>query len=414
MSSKEVDLPWKEIDSFVGNSTHPALLTYRPCPICGNLQNRTLLIFDDFQFFSDSQVQPKRVKIRDVQCNQCQAVYLNPCYSSTGFRHLFSEASQSYGSTQIRPKEQVDWLSVNGLLKDDNKFLDIGCSDGRFLSYLPKNLRRVGVDIDAAAIARGSELYGPMGVELFHDNFENFHCPDNPDVIILFHVLEHLKDPYKVLCHLREISRKNSHLVIEVPVMELGMTNDINGFLSVQHMTHFSIHSLGQILSRAGWQILKRQQMTDYNGCRIIAKPGTMEHHVTGNKNDFKLIFSYLSHWYAQLAKIEQKIKTWPRTSKIIIWGGGLHTEFLYQVTSFFYQNPGCKYIIVDSDPVKIGKSWRGLPILPTSNLSNVNWNDCQLVVSSYGSQEIIIKTAYSLGVPDTAIRQLYDNVKVY
>src|SRR5262245_6874706 len=34
---------WKKIDSFGGNSTSPTLTAWRPCPVCGALECRTLL-----------------------------------------------------------------------------------------------------------------------------------------------------------------------------------------------------------------------------------------------------------------------------------------------------------------------------------------------------------------------------------
>ena len=73
----------------------------------------------------------------------------------------------------------------------------------------------------------------------------------------MFHVLEHLADPYKTLRNLRQNSHAETRLVIEVPVIEKGFTNDLNGFLSIQHATHFSFNSLKLIMERAGWQILR-------------------------------------------------------------------------------------------------------------------------------------------------------------
>src|SRR5581483_7091613 len=38
---------WKKIDSFAGNTTSPVLTLWRPCPVCGAFEWRTLLRFDD-------------------------------------------------------------------------------------------------------------------------------------------------------------------------------------------------------------------------------------------------------------------------------------------------------------------------------------------------------------------------------
>ncbi|WP_432743824.1 class I SAM-dependent methyltransferase [Methylobacter sp. G7] len=414
MKNKSLNLPWAKIDSFVGNHTSPALTVHRPCPICGTLHCRTLLVFDDFQFYSDSEEQPKRAQIREVQCQSCHAVYLNPCYTSSGFGYLFAEAGQSYGSTEGRPQEQINWMGVRGLLDEGKIFLDAGCYDGRFLSGLPKSIRRIGIDIDAPAIVRGQERYGLDGVELIHGAFEAFQCPVEPDVISMFHVLEHLANPVEVLRHLRSISHEETRLIIEVPILEYGKNNDINGFLSAQHMTHFSAHSLGELMSRAGWEVLERQQMSDYDGHRILAKPGGSSIEVMGDVSDRTRVSEYFENWYRNLSEVARKIESWPRTSRMVIWGGGMHSEFLYQVTPLFLQDIQCEYIVVDSDPIKQGKSWRGLSILNPNILKEVEWDDCLLVISSYGGQENIAKAAASMNVPDSVVKRLYDYVTVY
>src|SRR5713226_4191114 len=118
---------WSKVDSFPGNSTSAALTTHRPCPICGSNRTRTVLQFDQFQFYSDSNKLPKRADLKEVQCLDCFALYLNPCYSEYGFQILFAEAGCSYGSTEGRPQEQIDWLGARGLLRSGSRFLDAGC-----------------------------------------------------------------------------------------------------------------------------------------------------------------------------------------------------------------------------------------------------------------------------------------------
>ena len=101
---------WSQVDSFPGNSSSAATTEQRSCPICGSQRSRTVLQFDQFQFYSDSGELPKRTDIREVQCLDCFALYLNPCYSEYGFRVLFAEAGCSYGSTVGHTSQQIDWL----------------------------------------------------------------------------------------------------------------------------------------------------------------------------------------------------------------------------------------------------------------------------------------------------------------
>ena len=91
-----------------------------------------------------------------------------------------------------------------------------------------------------------------------------------------------------------------------------------------------------------------------------------------------------------------------------------MHTEFLYQVTSFFERNRESRFIIVDSDPLKQGKTWRGVPICPPAELDSFDWSSAMLVISSYGGQESIVRSARQLGVPELSILRLYDSIKKY
>ena len=405
---------FSKIDSFVGNSSSQVLAAYRPCPICGKLKSDNVITIDDFQFFSDSAELPKRTQVSVVQCRHCHALYLNPCYTPTGFGYLFEEAGQSYGSTADRQIEQVEWITVRGLLEKCTVFLDVGCYDGTFLRHLPNYVRRIGVDIDKSAIDRGnSRLFG-YGIEFMHSPFESFRCPEKPDVISMFHVLEHLSNPFEVLSNLCALSHSNTCLIIEVPVIEHGKTNDINGFFSVQHMTHFSLKSLAELMSRTGWDIIERTQMEGYNGHRLLAKPGIASIEVVGDVYDRIHLYKYLEHWYRSLAEISVKIDTLASISRMVIWGGGMHTEFLYQKTSLFFQNPLREYQIVDSDPLKQGKSWRGIRIDSPDSLSNFDWSETKLLISSYGGQEVIAESANNIGVPEESVFRLYKNIMVY
>jgi hypothetical protein len=408
------DPGWSRLDTSAGTPTAADLVTPRRCPVCECAEDRTLLVFDDFQFFTDAPDVSKRVTLRDAQCRHCDAIYLNPCYSERGFHTLFAEAGQSYGSSEGRPQEQIDWLAGHGFLAAEKVILDAGCYDGRFLSRLPANLRRYGVDIDAPAIERGRRLYCDAGIELICGDFEAFVCPVAPDVITLFHVLEHLPRPVEVLRHLRELAHAGTRLVVEVPVIEQGLTNDINGFLSVQHMTHFSRHSLDNTLGRAGWKINEWFQASGYNGCRIIAEPGESIFAVTGEIADQAAAHAYLAQWHANLAQVHARLVAAPLWPRLVIWGAGLHTEFVHQVTPLFHLLPEREYLIVDSDPLKQGKRWRGIPILAPAALAELPWDTTGLFISSYGSQAAIAADALALGVPEARILRLYDHIARY
>jgi hypothetical protein len=408
------DLQWGQINSFLGSFTSLTLTYNRHCPVCGELKAKPVTQLDNFQFFSDSTLVPKRANVAQVQCERCAAIYMNPCYTSEGFRYLFGEAGQSYGAMSERPEEQVGWLKSRGLLQDGLVFLDVGCFEGAFLNSLPNGLKRVGVDIDAPAVARGNAKYADIGVSLYCGPLETFDIPWSPDVISMYHVLEHVANPLDVLRHLRTVANALTSLVVEVPILEFGDTNDIGGFFSVQHMTHFSHDSLTSLVHRAGWEIIERQQIEGYNGHRLLLAPGKVIADFSTGAADVVRAQKYMAHWFASLATVGERLNRFGDSSRWVIWGGGFHTEVLYQVTPFFNKYAAAKFICVDSDESKHGKSWRGIAIHPPSVLTDIDWQDTRLLVSSYGSQDVIKNAAIKLAVPEERIACLYDHVVAY
>lgn len=384
------------------------LMKHRACPICKEDNTKLLLSLENFQFFSDS-TSPKQVDINEKQCKSCGAIYLNPCYSNEGFSVLFEEAGMSYGSSEGRPFEQVEWLNNYELLEDGYKILDIGCGVGDFLISLPLNIKKVGVDIDNASIEKAKEKNND--IEFICSGFDDFTYDGDIDVITMYHVLEHLPNPLKTLQNLYKLSNQKTKLVVEVPIIENGNTNDINGFFSVQHLTHFSRNSLKNILAISGWNILVWLEQKDYNGCRVLVeKTSDISNLLSYSNKEYSNVYNYLSFWYASLEKVEN-ILSQLDTKKCIIWGGGMHLEFIYQVTSLFKNE--IEFIIVDSDKNKQNKKWRGITIYSPDILETLN-DDIPLVISSYGGQSSIEKAAMNIGIKQNNIIKLYDYLRVY
>jgi len=203
---------------------------------------------------------------------------------------------------------------------------------------------------------------------------------------------------------------------VEVPILEKGLTNDINCFFSIQHQTHFSRGSLESLMRRAGWQPTHSEEMRDYNGYRILARHGDElpEQKITGNIADRVRLLEYFQGHAKYLFETAQRIASWPITPRCVIWGAGAHTEFLYQVTDFFHKNRDTEYFLLDSDPLKQDSSWRGLVTYDPVVLNKVGWSDCTLVVSSYSGQKSIMEAAIAAGVPTSSIKTLYGFVKAY
>ncbi len=391
----------------IKKSDNKNLLTYRECPICNSDTTDTLLSFENFQFFCDQEA-VNQVDVVQRQCRKCGALYMNPCYSSKGFAILFKLAGMSYGQTASRAQEEVDWLTKRHLLKNNCRILDIGCGTGDFLSSIPDGIQKTGIDIDKSSIERARSQH-PQ-IKFIHSDFNSIESNEEIDILTMFHVLEHLPTPLETLKNLAKISTENTRLIIEVPIIENGKTNDINGFFSVQHLTHFSRTSLKNILRKSGWEILEWEEKEDYNGCRVLVKKSEVSDILEVSDKERENVYNYFPAWYNSLQNIEKKIQK-INVDKCIIWGGGMHLEFLYQKTSLF--NKPIKFIIVDSDRSKQNQKWRGINIYPPEKIKEIN-KDIPLIISSYGGQESIYKACLDFGKEKDTIVKLYENIRRY
>jgi SAM-dependent methyltransferase len=408
-----MSLRWSPVDSGPQGFTSPTLTAHRPCPVCGSLSARPFLELPDYQFYTDDSQRPKRATIRNVQCESCFAAFLNPVYTDIGFAILFAQAERSYGAAKEHIEEEVSWIAEHSLLGDGAAVLDIGCYDGDLLALMPDGVRRMGVDIDATAVARGRERLGDAA-ELVAGDFESFTVSTPPDLITMFHVLEHLPRPVSTLARLRGTAHAESRLVIEVPVVEGRPNDDLVGFFTVQHTTHFSRRSLANCLTAAGWRVVEWLHQPDYNGDRVLCEPGVPDDAPIGDPEDVSRVREALARWHRAAIDVAHATARLAEDDRCIIWGGGTHLEHLYATTPFFQSQPGREYVVLDSDEAKQGHTWRGIDINPPAALADPAAADVPVLVSSYGGQPEIARAAVERGVDADRVFTLYDAVNAY
>lgn len=413
------NIVWSRITTPLPSVNNTSLTASRPCPVCDANNPDTRLLLKSFQFFTDSNVTDKQTDVITVQCKSCGALYMNPVYTRAGFSILFAEAAASYGSSEGRPIEQAQWLADKEDLSTGRSIIDLGCHHGEFLATLPDHLQRTGIDIDREIINTASRKNIDKNIQFYASAFTG-ELPLQPNSIItMLHVLEHLPNPKATLVNLQQQSTPQTRLFIEVPLLEKGHTNDINGFLSVTHLTHFSRSSLRNCINNAGWKILHWDEQQDYNGCRVIAMPDndrtSMEQPYNDSvEHEIKECQHYLAHWQQAVRNVVEKIDRLRDSQHCIIWGAGLHTEFLYQLTPLFNANPAQQFILIDSDQQKQGKTWRGISIFSPEALLNSDLGNTPIVISTYRNQEAVAKQIIKLTGNNANIVRLYEHIRSY
>lgn len=99
--------------------------------------------------------------------------------------------------------------------KKTGKLLEIGCGEGKLLKELEKHFDIEGFDISPYAIQQAANL---IGKKAHQKDIEKYFLPENHyDVIVAFNLLEHTKNPYRVIVSLQLSLKKEGILIGSVP-----------------------------------------------------------------------------------------------------------------------------------------------------------------------------------------------------
>ncbi|MDB9530359.1 class I SAM-dependent methyltransferase [Nodularia spumigena CS-1038] len=220
------------------------------------------------------------------ECDNCGLVYL----SSTA--HIDDEHYGNSGMFGSKPPNIEDLLKATSeddqrrfeILKSslvNKNLLDFGCGSAGFLIRAKDLAHSVaGVEIER----RMSKHW--EGKLLIHSELES--AGGGYDLITAFHVIEHLKDPIKIIKDLLGMLKDNGRLVIEVPssddvLLTLYKCASFQKFTYwSQHLYLFNPRTLSELAKQAGARIIAIKQFQRYPLSNHLywlsnAKPGGHE-----------------------------------------------------------------------------------------------------------------------------------------
>ncbi len=250
------------------------------CYLCGS--EGVLPLYEPAKPLGDS--------YRIVRCPDCSLVQFSPVpgeaavrefyerYDAAGEREsYFSRCRKGYeGSREASQLEsKLDWIAKYAGMSP--ALLDVGCGTGVFLDMVRKrDWRGRGIEVSPTAARYARDVFG---LDVIGASIEGWPGDgETYDIVTMFDVLEHLRDPVEAVRMIRNRLRDGGILVLEVPNQEglldraadvayrLGWRKPVSALYNLHHIFYFSARSLSRLLRNAGFMILEVGQDSTYVG----------------------------------------------------------------------------------------------------------------------------------------------------
>jgi 2-polyprenyl-3-methyl-5-hydroxy-6-metoxy-1,4-benzoquinol methylase len=232
------------------------------CNYCGSLDHHS--VFDDF--YPDI-----------VRCDSCGLIFNAVMPSEEELARIYTEEyyqskdSLEYGYTDyLADRHNIVKTSRRRLreierLKSGGSLLDVGCAFGFFLEVARERGWQVsGVEMSEYAARYASREFG---LDVINHDAESWTYPEREyDVITMWDLIEHLRDPAGTLRKLALALKEDGLLVLSTPDVEslparLMKERWLGWQLRNEHLHYFSPSTLERMLDSAGLEVFRRTRV---------------------------------------------------------------------------------------------------------------------------------------------------------
>ncbi len=265
------------------------------CPIC-NATSISSFVKTTAQMHSSKEL------FNFDQCADCKLVFLNPrvpldqlknYYTSYYLPYRGAKAWGKYEQLVEKSQRKLDLKRVKRLkaehtISSESLILDIGCGKPSFLKACKQvfDCQTMGIDFSDAGWKDQSAQFERLDLQI--GEVGDLPSSLHPDVITMWHYLEHDYTPIENLSHLKSISKPSTTLIIEIPNFDSMSRKKYGkhwaGWHTPRHISLFSPNNIELLLQKSGWKVSK------------LLTYGTMD--------------PYLLYW---MSKMEQKRIAWDK-----------------------------------------------------------------------------------------------------
>ncbi|MGA2236400.1 MAG: methyltransferase domain-containing protein [Terriglobales bacterium] len=388
----------------------------RPCPVCGGgrgdvLHHQRFAVSDDYPLPDEYDV---------VICAACGMVYADTPATQADYDKFYATCSiyeqpagAQVGKTppeDIARLEQTGAIFANHIPSKEACILDVGCANGGLLQVLGRlgfrNL--VGVDPSPACV----ENTRNGGCQSYQGDLA--HLPGEIgcfDAVILTSVLEHVLDVKRAISALVSVCSANGRIFLEVPDAARYADYLHSPFqdINTEHINHFNVTSLRNLMTQFGFApvLEKRVLVTGFSGLLFpgleagyerrsgpVQQPWPIDSAFRGQME------RYINVSRVMMQEIDQHLRSVLASSmEVIVWGTGQLTMKLLCDTAL---RDAKVLAFVDGNPVNVGKTLRGVPIIRPDQLENQR---APIILATLLHTQAIRNRIASLGLTNPVVK---------
>lgn len=193
-----------------------------------------------------------------VKCTECNFLNIYPLPTEEELNRYYKSYWQRHDIEKRIPlfeaQEQARHVFLKPFLRDTNELrvMDVGASFGLFYQVISRNLLNLKIVYTAIEV-------DPLAVDFLKRTIKDANVYTNIrqadgkyDVIVLSHILEHLRDPKSFLLEQREKIANGGLVFIEVPNQDY-----IFKFLNEPHLNFFAPLTLQKLMDETDFKILR-------------------------------------------------------------------------------------------------------------------------------------------------------------
>jgi len=337
-------------------------------------------------------------------CKVCGLNYVAPAPTDEDLKLVYGSFGQAYPNRNLIDskndfvafaKDRFAFVTESIGKKNGGRLLEIGSSYGLFLSLfkdLPWEVHGIEPSVGPASFSQ---------TELALQNVQNCMleeadlAPDSFDIVCSFHVIEHLRNPQKMLVAARKLLKDGGRLVVATPnLMELK-ANIIHQFFLRHglHLTLFTPRTMEDLLRRCGFEMVRCQQEEDRpaeSGSMIIEAKKSALSLMDNSPAEYKYALGFCQQMQKMQRMLAGKFNDWAvRGLAVAVYGAGVHTRGLLECLDEEGSLISVKEIY-DDDPAKAGEALCDIPV--KAYRENCLGDIDVIVVSSLAAEKQILE----------------------